>query len=451
MARRFLIYVIGLTICCFLFYTLTHVATEKSVARLLNQYSQNPFDYVQNFQQLKNENQEQIANNFTQFYFLPWHKNITTQDLVNYKQLIEEDFNKFQKNPGIGANRHRYNSAWLDMMRLNADLNHFPDDNRNAITVHNTYVRRLPTLEPSYTKFQSPSEGYPFDNIQQSFIPAATPLRILHSTSDKAWYYVLAASYFGWIQNKDIAFAPLAFIQSWEIGKYAISLQDDISLFDGTKHQQNSRLGVLYPLQKELENGMTISIVTPTETGNASSKSVTVNSQYFRKFPLPLTNKNVATFANQLIGKPYGWGGIYGYRDCSAMTQDLMSLFGIWLPRNSSSQAEYGYSHIPLKGLSDSNKERLIIKQGIPWLTLIHLPGHIVLYIGEKNGHPMVFHAFWGLHIYKLFKQQDRIVIGKTIITPLKFGKQFINVSRNILSVADSMVILVPNSNLLKK
>ena len=38
------------------------------------------------------------------------------------------------------------------------------------------------------------------------------------------------------------------------------------------------------------------------------------------------------------MGVKYGWGGIDGGRDCSSTIKDLLTPFGIWLPRDSKDQ-----------------------------------------------------------------------------------------------------------------
>lgn len=57
-----------------------------------------------------------------------------------------------------------------------------------------------------------------------------------------------------------------------------------------------------------------------------------------------------------MMGQHYGWGGMFGLRDCSAMTRDLLAPFGIWLPRNSVAQARTG-SVLPLEGMSTAEKK----------------------------------------------------------------------------------------------
>jgi hypothetical protein len=112
--------------------------------------------------------------------------------------------------------------------------------------------------------------------------------------------------------------------------------------------------------------------------------------------PLPLTVRNLGLIANQMLGQPYGWGGLGGYRDCSSTTHDLFVPFGLWLPRDSVDQARAGKA-ISLRGLSSADKERTVLEKGKPWLTLLRSPGHIMLYIGRRDSRAAMLHNFWGV------------------------------------------------------
>lgn len=147
--------------------------------------------------------------------------------------------------------------------------------------------------------------------------------------------------------------------------------------------------------------------------------------------------------ANRMMGQPYGWGTLYDYNDCSAMVMNLFAGFGIWLPRDSSNQIEIG-QQISLAGLSNTQKEKLIIAKGIPFLTLIHKPGHIMVYIGHKNKEIYILHDLWGLKTINLFGQQGRAVIGKTVIAPSKLDYNYINIPNKLLSSIDKISILLP-------
>ena len=74
-----------------------------------------------------------------------------------------------------------------------------------------------------------------------------------------------------------------------------------------------------------------------------------------------------------------------------SLEHDLFVPFGLYLPRNSASQAAYGGS-IPLVDLPNDQKESVILDQGVPFASLIWMQGHILVYVGRYQGHPVVFH-----------------------------------------------------------
>jgi cell wall-associated NlpC family hydrolase len=137
-----------------------------------------------------------------------------------------------------------------------------------------------------------------------------------------------------------------------------------------------------------------------------------------------MTAENMAAIANELVNEPYGWGGLHGNRDCSAMVRDLFAPFGIWLPRNSAHQAKQGGSFIDLSDLSADEKEGVILAQGVPYLTLLWRPGHIMLYIGSYEGEPLVFHNMWGISTRDLLGRRGRRIVGHAAITTLHPGRE---------------------------
>ena len=138
--------------------------------------------------------------------------------------------------------------------------------------------------------------------------------------------------------------------------------------------------------------------------------------------PLPLTRKNLARAANVLVGQHYGWGGMYENRDCSAMIRDLFAPFGIWLPRNSKDQAREGGRWIDLSMLKAVEKERVIRRDGVPYLTLLYMKGHIMLYMGVHDDAVLVFHNFWSVRTKGKAKSQRRQIVGQAAITTLRPG-----------------------------
>ena len=136
-----------------------------------------------------------------------------------------------------------------------------------------------------------------------------------------------------------------------------------------------------------------------------------------------MTPAQVALIGNVMMGQRYGWGGMFGDRDCSALTRELLTPFGIWLPRNSLSQARSG-RRIMLDGMSIKEKEKAILRDGVPFLTLVWLRGHIMLYVGPYKGRPAIFHNVWGVRTVEGASDNERFVIGRAVVSSITPGSE---------------------------
>jgi cell wall-associated NlpC family hydrolase len=165
-------------------------------------------------------------------------------------------------------------------------------------------------------------------------------------------------------------------------------------------------------------------LVAVAGADRAVLKKVTLPKDAATAKPAPMTTAQMARLANELINEPYGWGGLNGHRDCSAMIRDLFAPFGIWLPRNSTEQALEGGTFIDLSALPAEEKEKKIISQGIPYLTLLWRKGHIMLYMGIHNGKPLVFHNLWGISTGTVPGRRGKLIVGHAAITTLHPGRE---------------------------
>lgn len=60
----------------------------------------------------------------------------------------------------------------------------------------------------------------------------------------------------------------------------------------------------------------------------------------------------------------------------------------------------------------------------IPFITLLYMPGHIGLYLGEKQDQIIMFHNKWGVKTKdKTTGKQGRVIIGRAVITSLEIAK----------------------------
>ncbi|CAO0824618.1 hypothetical protein DFAR_750007 [Desulfarculales bacterium] len=129
-------------------------------------------------------------------------------------------------------------------------------------------------------------------------------------------------------------------------------------------------------------------------------------------------------------GGPIGWGGSFGNRDCSALMKGLFTPFGLWLPRNSTGAGQGGDSFLPLEHQEPLERKRVILKQGVPLLTLVWRPGHIIFYLGAYQGRAMVMHSFWRPKAIDGDGREGRQVIGRAVITSLQAGEDLPQLAR---------------------
>ena len=386
----------------------------KGVVADMKNIPQDPAFYAKQIKSFSTWEQKKWDKEFNEKYFKPW-------DLKQI-DIAKEDFGwetRFvTKKPIYRENGkvippYRYNK-WL----RNAQMDQLDSKKYKAITIRRTNVKALPTSTAFYRDPKRVGEGYPFDYNQNSALHINVPLYISHFSKDRRWAYVRASYSFGWVKVVDLALVSDHFIKAFKNNTYAMTIKDNLRLYDDKKRSFSLvKLGALFPIGKD---GVSYLTARRNAKGQARIHNVKIATPHIiAKKPLPFTAKNVAMLAKEFYGEPYGWGGSYECRDCSATTRDFLGAFGIFLRRNSSKQAKDGNT-IKIKGLAKEIKKRTIISKAEPFRSLLYVPGHIVLYLGEYKGEPVVMHTYWGI------RKNDgtKLITGRTIITTTEPGKE---------------------------
>lgn len=423
-------------------------ATPQKVERGLQKFNQNPMHYVHpNQPGFSQADQAPLVKTFLGMYFLPWQENQNTP-LYNAGSLeeVQQNIQEALTNEVWDFAGQRFSAGDLNRLLANVGLTGFPSINRPGIIVRDTWGRIMPTLLPAYGKPSAAGQGYPFDNWMASLIPVGSPVRILQFSRDGLWMLVSTDSYTAWAPSVDIGFVSPAFVMEWQKHPYLTAVRDNAPMRDA----QNTiiatmRKGLVFPTVGE--QGGQYQVLAPAldATGSAQIITLWVNKSDAQPFPLPATPERVAAQAQDLVGTAYGWGNLYRLRDCSSTVRDILAGFGFWLPRNTSAQAKMGQV-FSLQNLSPDEKRKLLVKQAIPFFSLVHFPGHIALYIGHRRDEIIVLQDVWGIHTANWLGKEGRAVINKTIINSLEFGDQFTNVPRSQLDQADVLIVLTPQS-----
>ena len=370
---------------------------------------------------LEASEQHAAARRFLDRYFGPWRDEArpmpADKTFAPLKGLFER--------PVYGSNLLPYSDEEKGRLVDLCDVSRYPSLALRAVTVRDTDLRALPTRRPGFADPEKAGEGYPFDYFQYSSIRANTPLHISHRSADGAWYFVETPDAAGWLPVPDAAPVDEAFIARFRAGRYLTVVREKVPLLDSDgNYRQSLSIGALLPLADSPVKGDWRVLIAVTDSrGRAQVREALLAGEAAAPWPLPATPATLAPLVNQMLGQPYGWGGLCGDRDCSATLQDLFAAIGLPLPRNSARQMERGRT-ISLEGLPPALKEERLLAQGKPFMTLVGMRGHVMLYIGRKDGQAVVLHTQWGLRTRSAWSGEGRHLVGKTVITSLQPGRE---------------------------
>ncbi len=409
--------------------------------------SQDPLSYVKKplatKELISSSDQRMLDEKFNRHFFAPWHE----QGARTEGEAALARFKRYRENLGYGENKKKHTKDWIENLATNANLETFPNTGFRAITIANTDLRELPSHKPHFSSFSQAGEGYPFDNLQYSAIAANTPIFVSHLSKDKAWALSISHYGIGWVPAVDITPVDQSFMTAWENAPFVVVTKDEVPLSDQDGvFRFKASLGWLFPKVGEDDEHYQILIAVADENRKGLIKKASLSKKQAVIKPYRLTPSNLATLSKELLHKPYGWGGMYGNRDCSATLKDLFAPFGIWLPRDSKDQAAQG-TFVNLKSLPPKEKEKIILGNGIPFLTLIWMKGHIMLYIGNYQGKAVVFHNLWGVRTKDPQGREGRSIVGQSVISTLYLGMDLPDADRSygdLLNRVEGMAFLIP-------
>jgi hypothetical protein len=291
---------------------------------------------------------------------------------------------------------------------------------RYALTVNYTNQKIVPT-ELSLIKKSSQIH---FDRNQNSALDIATPIAILHSSKDGMWHYGVAPTSSGWVRSKDIAFGDREEILNYLDSKnFVVTTAAKTPLMIQGKYHDYMRMGVRLPSLMTIDNMTMVMVPQRNSEGKLVLSNATVKTENIHKGYLPYTPRTILTQAFKFLHAPYGWGGMYGEQDCSKFLQEIYATTGIHLPRNSGSQSEAGEAKIELAGLAKKAKHHILKSSALEGVSILHLKGHIVLYLGEYKGEPYIIHTVWG-------SSSKHFALGRTAVTSLNFNNYLKKVDR---------------------
>jgi hypothetical protein len=141
--------------------------------------------------------------------------------------------------------------------------------------------------------------------------------------------------------------------------------------------------------------------------------------------PWPYTPRHAAALWRTLLGRPYGWGNAWLLNDCSAELKSFFAPFGLWLPRHSTHQKDAGRA-VDLSALDLHGRLDTLARIARPYLTLVWIRGHVMLYLGPitytaPDGASaagfMSYQNLWGL--WPKAPPDTRAIVGGSTLFPV--------------------------------
>lgn len=352
-------------------------------------------------------------------------------DISKLQQTLIDSFDNTGKPEDklvYGQNFRPHTKAWIDAIAHNVDVDQFSHvytyvSANRAITTGNTLVRLLPSLDPSFYDYRIGGEGYPFDNFQITAPHPGTPVYVIGSSRDGAWRYVQTPDVRGWVRSGDIGMVDAAFVARWR----SAALKRLGAVVDTSTPVRDTNdtfrfiapIGTLLPIVSSSDAGYDVLVPARTVNGKAVIRTARLSDTQIVSMPWPATPRHIATLIKALIGRPYAWGNLNFYNDCSSELQSMFAPFGIWLPRRSSAQMSVGQV-TDLSTASPAERIDYLVNYGRPMRTLVYIGGHVMLYLGNTTYDgktvPLTYQDIWGLSPKD---NSRRAVIGGSAILPL--------------------------------
>lgn len=320
-------------------------------------------------------------------------KPVAREDLLAYFSRLRAGY---EAKTYYGHSNFPLQKDFFDEVFARMDLSTLPAEAapEYALVVRETDLREIPTDGIGMKK--------PFDNefdyFQYSRLECGTPLAVLHFSRERDWCLVQTSFAKGWVRAADIAAGAGEDLLRFVNAPQLVAVGNGMDVYvdpQWRRHAFRLPMGAALPYLLSSPEHYRVMIPVSDAKGRLRFREGYVkNSEPAKTGYLPYTQEGVLRQAFLLLGKPYGWGGMFGGRDCSRFLRDVFRSFGIRLPVNSLRQSHFHPERKNLDGMTDEDKTAALRSfTGKP--ALLYLRGHIMLLLGVVDGRVYAIHSTW--------------------------------------------------------
>jgi len=324
-------------------------------------------------------------------------------------------------------------ASTVDALMKSLDLEHLPASQatRYGLVVHRSDLRTFPTRMRVFS-----SRGdTDIDRFQENALFPATPVAIVHESSDGQWWFVVSRLYAAWIEKSGIAegSGPEIFSYAHKTPYVVVTGATAKTVFTPERPEVSDLqldMGVRVPVRTDWPAGQPVNgqhpytahvIELPLRGPDGAlqftpallPKTADVATGY-----LTLNRENILRQGFKFLGERYGWGHSYNARDCSGFVSEVYRSFGVQLPRNTRDQGvSPAFNRIAFTAV-DTHEARLAVLNQLQVGDLVYIPGHVMMVIGHDRGMPYVIHDTTGF-AYRNGSEIAHVDLNGVSVTPL--------------------------------
>jgi hypothetical protein len=273
---------------------------------------------------------------------------------------------------------------------------------------------------PTDTVFAEEPKSTDFDLFQLTVLPVGSPVAILHQSKNGTWYYIQSMIYKGWVKRENIALAknkkevfdyansdkflivtesrietePNPFIK--EISNILFQMGDKIPLIDFDEIPESIPINNLHA--QSPQGCYVVKIPVKDEEGHLEFRLAFIarSNDIFEGY-LSYTRRNIIQQAFKLLGERYGWNGMFKRRDCSQFIMNVYKTMNIIIPSYTRMQEE-GAAGKSIEFSGSIQRRESVLNKLQPG-DVIHLKGHVVMYLGKVGENHYIIHSGSGYGI----------------------------------------------------
>jgi len=247
-----------------------------------------------------------------------------------------------------------------------------------AVIISRCSLRALPTD----IGFYAAGDTY-FDRIEETELIAGFPVLVLHESAGGEFVFIESYFYRGWVDSNFVAYCNEDEYELYRSSEQYVTITSkNLSVMGAVLD-----MGVRLPYVSE--DGENYYVNLPISRNLTTEAAIPKSDAVYGS--LPLSMKNYYAQAFKFLGTDYGWGGADGNVDCSGFVCAVMRSFGIYLPRNTRDQSTMQVLLTSLASSGDTKIDLEIKSANAP--AAIYRPGHVMLYLGEREGVIYIIHA----------------------------------------------------------